>query len=123
MTPVRTYFIGGFATDARLYRHQLDHIPDAIYLPFPHPEKNDTLESYALKFIPLIDQDVPFNLVGQSMGGLITVELTRHIHAEKVILISSVKSRVELPARFNLLRKTGLYRLLPGAGIIKKAYN
>lgn len=118
MSYTRTYFIGGFATDSRLYRHQLDTIPGAVYLSFPKPEKGDTLESYALKFIPQIDQGQPFNLVGQSMGGLITMELSRHIHAEKIILISSVKCRAEMPLRFNLLRKTGVYRLCPGPAII-----
>lgn len=113
-----TYFIGGFATDRRLYAHQLEKIPGSVYLPFPKPERGDTLESYALKFIPLIDQSRPFNIVGQSMGGLITMELARHIHAEKIILISSVKSRAEMPARFNLLRRTGLHRIVPGAAII-----
>lgn len=118
MSSARTYFIGGFATDRRLYTHQLENIPGSVYLPFPKPEKGDTLESYALKFIPLIDQSLPFNIVGQSMGGLIAMELARHIPAEKIILISSVKSRAEMPARFNLLRRTGLYRIVPGAAII-----
>jgi pimeloyl-ACP methyl ester carboxylesterase len=118
MSSVCTYFIGGFATDRRLYAHQLEKIHDSVYLPFPKPEKSDTLESYALKFIPLIDQGLPFNIVGQSMGGLIVMELARHIHAEKIILISSVKSRSEMPARFNLLRRTGLHRIVPGAAII-----
>lgn len=119
MTCTRTYFIGGFATDIRLFQHQLETIPDAIYLPFPQPEKGDTLESYALKFIPLIDRESPFNLVGQSMGGLIVMELIKHIHAEKIILISSVKCRAEMPAKFNLLRKSGLYRLVLGSFLVK----
>lgn len=119
MNAIRTYFIGGFAADIRLFRHQLETIPAAVYLPFPQPEQTDTLESYALKFIPLIDRDQAFNLVGQSMGGLIVMELIKHIHAEKIILISSVKCRAEMPRKFNLLRKSGLYRFVPGSFLIK----
>ena len=114
----RTYFIGGFATDIRLYRDQLDHIPGAVYLPFPHPDPGDSLETYALKFLPLIDQEQPFSLVGQSMGGIIVMELIRHINPEKIILISSVKSRDEMPRWFNFLRTTRLYRLASGPVIV-----
>ncbi len=114
----RTYFIGGFATDIRLYRDQLDHIPGTVYLPFPHPDPDDSLETYALKFLPLIDQAAAFNLVGQSMGGVIVMELIRHIHPEKMIIISSVKSREEMPGWFNFLRTTRLYRLAPGPVIV-----
>ncbi|PSK94696.1 alpha/beta fold hydrolase [Taibaiella chishuiensis] len=115
---IRTYCIGGFATDVRLFRDQLDHIPGTVYLPFPQPERGDSLETYALKFLPLIDQEQAFNLVGQSMGGIIVMELVRHIRPEKVILISSVKSRAEMPRWFNFLRDTRLYRLSPGPVIV-----
>lgn len=118
MKPARTYFIGGYGTDERLFRHQLEHMPYAVYLPFPRPAPADSMESYVLRFLPLINQAEPFNLVGQSMGGLMVMELIRHIHPEKIILISSVKSRSEMPGWFNLLRATRLYRLAPGPVIL-----
>lgn len=115
---IKTYFIGGIATDRQLYEHQLAHIPGAVYLPFPVHDPADTMESYVLKFLPLIDSREPFNLVGNSMGGIMTMELLQHIHPQKVILISSVKCRAEMPWKLRQLRYSNLHRLLPGKAFI-----
>ena len=87
-----TYFIGGIASDERIFKHQMVAIENAVYLPFPRHDKHDTMDTYVKKFIPLIDTTQPFNLVGNSMGGIMVMELIKHIHPEKVVLISSVKA-------------------------------
>jgi hypothetical protein len=116
---ITTYFIGGIATDKQLYRHQLAHIPDSVYLPFPQHDIHDIMETYAKKFIPSIDTSKPFNLVGCSMGGIITMELLKFIHPEKVVLISSVKCRAEMPWQLRQLKYTKFHKLFPGCMFIK----
>lgn len=113
-----TYLIGGIATDERLYRYQLAQIPGAVYLPFQKHDRGDTMETYVHKFLPLINTSRPFNIVANSMGGIMAMELIRHIQPEKVVLVSSVKSRKEMPLRLRQLKYTRLHRLLPGAGFI-----
>lgn len=113
-----TYFIGGIATDRQLYRHQLAHIPDAVYLPFPAHDRGDTMRSYVTKFLPLIDQDRPFSIVANSMGGIMTMELLHHITPQKVVLISSVKCRAEMPWRLRQLQYSRLHRLVSGNAFI-----
>lgn len=115
---VTTYFIGGIASDERIFKHQMTAIENAIYLPFPRHEKNDTMESYVEKFIPMIDISQPFNIVGNSMGGIMTMELIRYITPQKVVLISSVKSRSEMPFLLTHLKYTNAHKLLPGTGFI-----
>ncbi|KAA5537299.1 alpha/beta hydrolase [Taibaiella lutea] len=115
----KTYFIGGIATDGQLYRYQLEHIPNSVYLPFPRHDVYDTMETYVQKFIPLIDTSKPFNIAGCSMGGIMTMELLKHIHPEKVILISSVKCRKEMPWKLRQLKHTKLHRLFSGSMFIK----
>lgn len=114
-----TYFIGGIATDRQLYKHQLEHIPDGVYLSFPQHDADDTMETYVQKFIPLIDTSRPFNLVGLSMGGIMTMALLNHIHPEKVVLISSVKCRSEMPWHLRQLKYSKLHKLFPGSMFIK----
>lgn len=111
---INTYFIGGIATDIRLYHHVLQTIPGAVYLPFPQPENGDTLTTYSRKFIPAIDTTQPFYLVAHSMGGMMAMELSRYIHPEKIVLISSVKCRAEMPWRLRQLKYSKLHRLFPG---------
>ncbi|WP_118973495.1 alpha/beta fold hydrolase [Taibaiella koreensis] len=113
-----TYFIGGIATDERFYAYPLSQIPDAVYLPFPAHTAGESMAAYCLKFLPLINSKAPFNLVGNSMGGIMVMELLKHVQPEKVILISSVKCRSEMPWRLRQLRRSKLHRLLPGRGFI-----
>jgi hypothetical protein len=113
-----TYFIGGIATDRKLYEYPLKKIPHSIYLPFPKQDQGDTIATYSLKFIPLIDTSKPFNIVANSMGGMITMELVKYIHPEKIILVSSVKCREEMPWRLRQLQYSNLHKLLPGKAFI-----
>lgn len=113
-----TYFIGGIASDERVFKYQMTAVENAVYLPFPKHDKHDTMETYAQKFIPLIDTSKPFNIVANSMGGIMTMELIKHIHPEKVVLISSVKSRKEMPFLLKHLKYTNAHKLLPGRGFI-----
>ncbi|HRB69630.1 MAG TPA: hypothetical protein PLC92_05955, partial [Chitinophagales bacterium] len=113
-----TYFIGGIASDERLFKFQLTAVNNAVYLPFPKHDKKDTMETYAQKFIPLIDTTHPFNIVANSMGGIMTMELIKYIQPEKVVLISSIKSRSEMPAKLKFLTYTYFHKLLPGRGFI-----
>jgi pimeloyl-ACP methyl ester carboxylesterase len=113
-----TYFIGGIATDQKLYDYPLLQIPNSVYLPFPQHEAGDTMTSYSSKFISLIDTSRPFNIVANSMGGMMTMELLKHIHPEKVVLISSAKCRKEMPWRLRQLRFSKLHKLLPGKAFI-----
>ncbi len=119
MQGIRNYFISGIATDERAFHLQYDSIPNAVYLPFPKHGKKDKMSDYARRFIPLINTAEPFNLIGHSMGGIITMEIIKHIRPEKVILISSVKSRKEMPFNLKQLKITHFHKLLPGKGFIK----
>lgn len=67
---VTTYFIGGIASDERIFKHQMMAVENPVYLPFPKHDKYDTMETYAQKFIPMIDTTKPFNIVANSMGGI-----------------------------------------------------
>ena len=116
-TPV-TYFIGGIASDERIFKHQMVAVENAVYLPFPKHDKQDTMETYVKKFIPFIDTTKAFNLVGNSMGGIMVMELIKHVAPEKVVLISSVKSRNEMPFILTHMKYTNAHKLLPGKGFI-----
>lgn len=113
-----TYFIGGIATDKQLYDYPLQKIPHSVYLPFPKHDRNDTIATYCLKFLPLIDTSRPYNIIANSMGGIMTMELIKHIYPGKVILVSSVKCREEMPWWLRQLQYSNLHKLLPGKAFI-----
>lgn len=108
------YLIAGFGANEKIFKHVTEVIPNCQYLPFPIPNAKDTMASYAEKFIPLIDYTHPFNIIGNSMGGIITMEIIKHITPEKTILISSVKNRKEMPFKLKYLKYTHLHKIVSG---------
>ena len=82
------------------------------YLEWNLPEANDDLSSYVNRLSKKIHgQNII--LVGQSFGGIIVQEISKIINVKKVIIVSSVKSRHELPLMMQLSKKTKAYKFLP----------
>lgn len=83
-----------------------------IYLTWIKPNLNETLKSYAKRMSILIN-DVNPVLIGVSFGGILVQEISKHIKVKKLIIISSVKSKVELSLSMKFAKKTGIHHLLP----------
>lgn len=104
--------IPGLGTTEKLYVNTKIKGVEIIVLNWPTPEKNDTMESYARKFLPQINTNIPFCLLGVSFGGMICTELSKIISPKKIFLISSCKSRKELPWFIKTLKYIPLHRLI-----------
>ena len=52
-------------------------------------------------------------LLGVSLGGLLVQEMSKYIEVRKVVIVSSVKTRYELPKRMIFARYTSVHKLLP----------
>ena len=83
-----------------------------IYLTWIKPNLNETLKSYAKRMSILINDTNPV-LIGVSFGGILVQEISKHIKVKKLIIISSVKSKVELSLSMKFAKKTGIHHLLP----------
>jgi len=108
------YLFPGQGADYRQFnRLELPDGYDTVHVRYPVPAEHETLAEYALRFIPLIDQEKPFILLGVSLGGMISVELADTLDPELVVLVSSAKSFNELPGRYRFLKKVPINRLVP----------
>ncbi len=76
------------------------------------PVVNETIESYAKRTLTSITHKNRV-LIGVSFGGILVQEMSKHAHFKKVIIISSVKTRFELPKRMKIARITGAYKMIP----------
>jgi len=74
--------------------------------------EDENLENYASRMAEFVKDEMPV-LIGVSFGGVLVQEMSKLIPAKKVIIISSLKKRSELPRRLKLFQKLGLYKLLP----------
>ena len=83
-----------------------------IHLKWVKPKTNETIKSYAKRMSVFII-DVNPVLIGVSFGGILVQEISKHVKVKKLIIISSVKSKVELSLSMKFAKKTGIHRLLP----------
>jgi hypothetical protein len=52
-------------------------------------------------------------LIGVSFGGIVAQEMSQFLELKKLIIISSIKTRFELPKRLLIAKKIKAYRLMP----------
>lgn len=113
-TLTKIYFVPGMAAGAEIFERI--HLPEDRFhveiLEWFIPEKNETITAYAGRMAQLISEESPV-LVGVSFGGVIAQEMKQFMPKAKVIIISSVKSKFELPKRFLMVRKSRFYRMIP----------
>lgn len=116
---VMVYLFPGQGADYRQFRDlKFPEGYDTTHISYPVPDKHETMTQFAGRFIPLIDQERPYVLVGVSLGGMICTELADSLNPQEVILISSAKAAFELPGRYTFMGKTHLNRLVP-KGLVK----
>jgi len=106
------YIISGLGADERVFRNLRFPEYRVHFLKWLVPEKGETLENYARRMSDQIDSARPI-LIGMSFGGIMAAEIARHIEVRRIILISSVKERRELPPLFRFVGKFGIHRLIP----------
>lgn len=106
------YFISGLGADERAFQLlELKNI-NSIHLPWQNPLPNETIEEYALRFSKNITSDNPI-IVGLSFGGMMSIEIAKHISYKKIILISSAKTKKEIPTYFKLAKYFPFYKIIP----------
>ena len=106
------YCISGLGADERVFSKFQFSQHEIHFIKWITPEKNESIEAYAKKLIPQIHHDNPI-LIGLSFGGMMCIEIARQIKTELIIIISSIKSKNEMPLWMRLLGKLKLNRLFP----------
>lgn len=106
------FFISGLGADHRAFKRIELGGYDQTHLPWLIPEKGETLETYARRMAePVMKAEFPI-VIGLSLGGMITSEMSTFVPNMQGILISSIKHPKEKPA----LLKTG--KVFPIQGLI-----
>ena len=112
------YVFSGLGADERVF-YKIDFSNYHVhFIKWIRPHRNESMESYALRLTLQITNEKPI-LVGLSFGGMMAVEVAKHIDTEKIILISSAKCRKEIPFYFRLAGKIGLANIIPSTALIK----
>jgi pimeloyl-ACP methyl ester carboxylesterase len=114
------YFISGLGADERVFQY-LDLKSYTInFVKWRTPLEKETIENYTARLKSQIDTDNPV-IIGLSFGGFIAIELSKLIQTQKTILISSIKTKNELPYFLKLLNVSQIYKLIPAILLSKPA--
>ena len=76
------------------------------------PNINEPLEDYAKRMLAKIEYKNSV-LIGVSFGGILVQEISKFSSFKKVIIVSSVKTKHELPKKMKIAKATRAYKLLP----------
>lgn len=106
------YLLSGLGADRRVFGFvdfpgfQVSHIE------WVAPLDNEPIESYATRLLGQVKTKRPI-LVGVSFGGMVAVEIAKQIDTDKVILISSAKTRNDIPSYFRRVGQLRLNKWIP----------
>ncbi len=118
---MKVYFTSGIGADYRLFTHlRLPEGFEAAYIHWIPPHDNEKLSHYAIRLTEQIDSSEPFVLIGLSLGGIMSVEMAKHIRPLCTILISSVPVSAHLPRFYRMAGQLGLGKWVP-ASLLKAA--
>lgn len=110
---IQVYCVPGLGASVSIFEFiQLPEIFEIQLLPWLIPYPKENISDYALRMCENIKHE-NIVLLGVSFGGIMVQEMSKHITTKKVIIVSSVKTKHELPKRLHFVRDTKLYKLLP----------
>ena len=114
MTKIPVYFMPGLAASSSIFERIV--LPtesfEVFLLNWVQPEKNEPLVAYAKRMAEKVVHENAV-LIGVSFGGILVQEMTAFLTLKKLIIISSVKTRDEMPRRIKFAKTTNAYKLLP----------
>ncbi|MDT0554406.1 alpha/beta hydrolase [Patiriisocius hiemis] len=111
---IHVYFVPGLAAGKEIFKNI--NLPKEHYkihiLEWLIPNKKESIEAYASRMASRIKHNNSV-LIGVSFGGVMVQEMSAYLSLRRLIIVSSVKCRNELPARLKIAKKTRAYKLIP----------
>lgn len=106
------YLFSGLGADSSIFMNLKLPGYHKVYISWIPALPNESLTQYAGRIKSLITVENPY-IIGLSFGGIIAVEVSKQIRVEKMVLISSVRTKSELNRVQFFFMKMGIYRIIP----------
>ena len=111
---IHVYCMPGLAANSSIF--EFIELPEDRYrihlLDWVIPLQNESLKEYAQRMCRHIKHDNAV-LLGVSFGGVVVQEMAQFLNLKRLIIVSSVKCKRELPRRMRYASKSKLFRILP----------
>ena len=113
MTTIHIYCMPGMAASPKIFEYlKLPTNFKIHFLSWIPPLKDEPLCDYAKRMCVRVVHKNPI-LLGVSFGGVVVQEMAKHISVKKIVIVSSIKSKKELPLPMKMAKRTNAHKLLP----------
>lgn len=106
------YIISGLGADRRMFQNLDLSGMEVTHIDWITPLSDETIENYAKRLSQKIVTERPI-IIGLSFGGMMAIEISKLMETEKIILISSAKTKKEIPFFFRIAGKTRIHKIVP----------
>jgi pimeloyl-ACP methyl ester carboxylesterase len=118
MRDLKFIILPGLGGNKRMFADLKAAFPNIITPNWIEPEKGESLESYAARFIKTLKPDEPYLLGGASFGGMIAVEIARLKKPQMLFLLGSARASYGISPISRFILAT--MRILP-TPVLKRA--
>lgn len=110
---VRVLLLAGLGADARLFEPQRQAWPALETPAWIMPTHDETLPGYAKRLVSHLELGTTDRLIlgGASFGGMVALEMARHVQTAGIVLIGSSRGGLGAPGRLRYLEM--LTRMVP----------
>jgi esterase/lipase len=106
------YLFSGLGADKRVFDF-LDLTGYSVhFIEWIPPIKSESIELYASRILPQIKTSKPI-LIGVSFGGIMAMEIGKLIETDKIILISSARTKRNIPLYYKITGILAFHKVIP----------
>lgn len=106
----KIYCIPGFGADENIFKNLKILNAELVFLKWLEPDAKEPFRNYARRMATQIQEADPI-IIGVSFGGMLALDMVKFMPLKKIILISTAKSRKELPLEYRIIGNLRLDKL------------
>ena len=107
------YCLSGLGANEKVFQFLDLSFAKPVFIQWLPPRQNETLRQYALRLKEEYITEPEPVIFGLSLGGMMAVEIAKVIPSSTAILISSAKTKKEIPFYLRMLLSTPVYKMVP----------
>ncbi|HVX27560.1 MAG TPA: alpha/beta hydrolase [Parafilimonas sp.] len=107
------YCIPGLGADEKCFQYLDLSFAETVFINWIQPFANETLHHYAMRIKQHFIHEKDPVIFGLSLGGMIAVEIAKAMPSAKVVIISSAKTKNEIPFYWKMFQYIPVYKILP----------